>query len=254
MSRFATSLRLRVGRAWSIASQSVLASPAFPLTRYVPIGGNWMYDVQRFAGTRNLKVIFDIGANEGQTAWGLVRYFPTADIYCFEPIKSTMDILQAKYARYPNLRFAQTALGSASGSMSIPLHHTSVLNTLVANQPATEDLSGATETIEIDTLDAYCARERINRIDVLKIDVQGWEMEVFRGGRSMVEQGNVGFILAEAAFRRAVTDMQYFAEQNDYLEKQGFRFCGFYDVYRVGPQKRFASHADALYQYVGLED
>jgi hypothetical protein len=68
-----------------------------PLTRYVPPGQFWIYDVQRFAGTRDLDVIFDVGANIGQTAYGLVRYLPHAQIFCVEPVGATMERLRTRF-------------------------------------------------------------------------------------------------------------------------------------------------------------
>jgi hypothetical protein len=51
----------------------------------VPVSHFWLYDVQRFARARDLNVIFDVGANIGQTAYDLVRYLPKANIFVLSP-------------------------------------------------------------------------------------------------------------------------------------------------------------------------
>lgn len=55
---------------------AVLSSQAFPLTRYFPRSISVFYDIQRFSQKKDLKVLLDVGANVGQTATGLVQYFP----------------------------------------------------------------------------------------------------------------------------------------------------------------------------------
>src|ERR1039457_514232 len=101
--------RYAIGSTVNRMLNAVLSSPMMPLTRYVPPGHFWLYDVKRFAGIRGLTVVFDVGANIGQTAYGLVRYLPKARIFCVEPIASTMQQLKANYGRYSNIQFVQVA-------------------------------------------------------------------------------------------------------------------------------------------------
>jgi len=218
-----------------------------PHSRYVPTGRNWLYDVRRFAGGRRIEVILDVGANEGQTAWGLVRYFPHAKIHCFEPVSSTMAKLQARYSRYSNIAFHQSALGSAPGQVTIPLHAFSELNTLVRDQPRTEDLTGSVETISVGTLDAFCIANGIDMVDLLKMDVQGWETEVLAGAAGLVRERRIRFIFAEVGFRRADSDMSYFDDINALMEREGYWLCGFYNPFRWGARKQFLGFADALF-------
>ena len=123
--------RYLVGSAVGRATHAVLSSKNMPLTRYVPPGWFWLYDIQRFSRTRDLAIVFDVGANIGQTVHGLVRYLPKAKIFCIEPVNATMNQLKASYGRYSNIRFAQVAFGSKCEKISIALHHESERNTLV---------------------------------------------------------------------------------------------------------------------------
>ena len=218
-----------------------------PLTHYVPPGHFWIYDVQRFAGTRNLPIVFDVGANIGQTAWGLVRYLPNSKIFCAEPVGATMAILKARYGGYKNVYFAQVAFGSRCEMTSMRLHTNSELNSLIADQTRATDLTGQTELVTVETIDSFCCHRAINHIDLLKIDVQGWELEVLRGAKTMLSQDLVRFVIAEVGFRKSDTDVQPFAELNEFMRINRFEFCGFYDTYRYGPAKQFVSFSNALY-------
>ena len=236
-----------IGSAVERAAHAVLSSPIMPLTRYVPPGLFWLYDIQRFAGTRNFAVVFDVGANVGQTAYGLIRYLPNSQIFCIEPVEATMKQLKRDYAKYKNIQFVQAAFGSKRETVCIPLHKNSVLNTLVKNQPRTEDLTGQNEMIVVETLDDFCHTNGIKKIDLLKLDVQGWELEVLRGAEGLIRRNDIYFVFAEVSFHKSDTDMQQFDELHEYMECNGFNFCGFYDTFRYGLMKEFVSFSNALY-------
>ena len=165
--------------------------------------------------------MFDIGANIGQTANGLVQYFPKSSIYCFEPVSATFNTLSQKFSKYSNVSCIQKGMGSVSGSASIILHDNSELNTIVTNGPRENQKIGE-EIITIDTVDEFTENRNITHIDFLKMDVQGWEMEVLMGAEALLREKRVRFIYTEVGFRRADRDMQHFCEINDYLESKGF--------------------------------
>lgn len=239
--------RYLIGSTVNRVAQAALSSRILPLSRYVPRGRYWLYDVQRFAGSRELDIVFDVGANIGQTAYDLIRYLPNAHIFCVEPVHLTMQKLKEKYARYSNIEFVQAAFGSRRETVSLPLHRDSELNSLVRRQPRMDDLTGQCETISVDTIDNFCRTRGIGCIDLLKLDVQGWELEVLRGAEAMIEHNAVHLVYAEVTFKKSDTDMQYFSELHDYMACNRFNFCGLYDVYRYGPAKQFVGFSNALY-------
>lgn len=240
--------RYLIGSQAHVALDAVLSSQRVPLTRYFPRGKYWMYDAQRFAGTRHFDVIFDVGANVGQTASDLVRYFPKAQIYCFEPVSSTFDILASKFGTQTNVRCVRQALGSRKGSREIELHENSELNSLMPQGGGRDgDLTGARELIEVGTLDDFCDGESIDAIDALKMDAQGMELDIINGGCAMLRKNAVRFVYAEIGFSRHDTDIQYFGDFNEALYDAGFILCGFYDPVRWGGAKQFMAFANALY-------
>ncbi len=239
-------LRWYVGSTFNSILNSILSSPSFPLTRYFPCGHSVFYDIQRFSRKKKLDVLFDIGANVGQTTSGLIQYFPQSQIYCFEPVSTTFDILFNKFSTYPNVNCIQTGIGRISGSAKIILHDNSELNTIVINGPR-EDLKIGEEIIVLNTLDEFTETQNIPYIDFLKMDVQGWEMEVLLGAEALLRDKRIRFVYTEVGFRRADRDMQSFSEINDYLEKQGFWLCGFYDQFRWGDKKEYLGFVNALY-------
>ena len=61
-------VRFLMGRTFNRIKHFVLPIRSFPFLRFVPHGSSVFYDVQRIAGTRDVGPLFDVGANEGQTA------------------------------------------------------------------------------------------------------------------------------------------------------------------------------------------
>lgn len=185
--------------------------------------------MQRFAGKRNFDVIFDVGANIGQTAWEFVRYFPTAQIYCFEPSEPSFKILKQRYGG--KVHCIQKALGAAVEARALHVQELSERNTFVAD--GSDDLRyDAPETVQVTTVDSFCAEQEIDAIDILKMDVQGWEGEVLRGASRMMEANRVRFVFAEVAFWKESADMAQFVNIHQILEEKRFRFCGLYDNFR----------------------
>jgi len=224
--------------------QSVLTNQRVPLLRAVPYGLSWLYDIQRFNGGRKPLIIFDVGANIGQTAWGLVRYFPTSQIYCFEPVQSTFSMLRSNYGAYSNVCLEQLALGSSPGTAQITLHEFSEINTLAASTRK----SVGTEKITVDTVDSYCSSKGISHIDILKMDVQGWEAEVLKGAEGMIESGKINFIFSEVGFDASEADMMYFPTLHETLTSKAYRFAGMYETYRYGRHKEKVGFASCLYK------
>ena len=72
----------------------------------------------------------------------------------------------------------------------------SELNTLVSSSEGVD--ASRTEMIEISTVDEMMALKNISHLDLLKMDVQGWEMEVIRGASDLIANHNVMFIFAVA--------------------------------------------------------
>ncbi|HET7409055.1 MAG TPA: FkbM family methyltransferase [Paracoccaceae bacterium] len=215
-----------------------------PPVRYVPYGRYWLYDLHRFCG-RSLGPIFDVGANVGQTARGLVRYFPDDPIYCFEPVESSFEVLQRDYA--DRVTAVRSALGSVPGTGEMHLHTDSELDTLAAPGDLAASLStGDSVTVPIDTVDGFAARHGIERIGLLKMDVQGWELEVLRGADRMLGSGAIAAVFSEVAFDTGRPDMQDFCQLNEHLSLKGFTFCGLYDQFRWGDKKK-VHFANALY-------
>ena len=240
-------LNYLIGSSFAAAARFLRSRTLFPLTTKLPYGSDWLFDVQRFSGTKKAGYIVDAGANIGQTAKIICQYFPKASVFCFEPVSSTFKQLVGNLSNFPNIEFISKALGERAAKQTIQLHQYSEINTLAGNDLRTDDLTGETEEVEILTLDAFCSARDISHLDILKMDVQGWELNVLRGSSDLIKNGRIHFVYSEVGFNPAEADMQHFSELNDFLEKNGFRLSGFYEPYRSGARREFLGFCNALY-------
>jgi len=81
----------------------------------------------------------------------------------------------------------------------------------------------------------------------LKLDIQGWELEVLRGCEAMLGRDAIHFIFAEVGFERLDTHIQQFSELHEFMEGNRFNFCGLYENCRYGAAGQFVCVANALY-------
>lgn len=163
-------------------------------------------------------VIFDVGAHQGETARVYRKHFPTARIYCFEPFPESFAILEASLARLPGARAFRLALSDREGTAVFHSNHLSATNSLLATAAAADaawpGLLVTKEQIEVPTttLDAFCREHAIDRIDILKLDVQGAEPLVLKGGEQWLRAGRVHMIYTE------ILTMPTYAEQVEFDE------------------------------------
>lgn len=146
-------------------------------------------------------VVFDVGAHTGEWSKLARAINPGLAIHCFEPSRDNFDHLTRNVSS-PNVTCNPFGLSSEKGERPLFIFRSAPgLHSLYQRQ-GLEDGWGLktpqeSETAKLDTLENYCAERQIGRIDFLKIDVEGHELEVFKGGRSLFEDGRVGMIQFE---------------------------------------------------------
>jgi FkbM family methyltransferase len=196
---------------------------------YQPLGLDHAHDVARFLGSAtDLKVVFDVGANEGQTAEYYVRAFPCAQIYSFEPVAATYKSLVERVSKWPRVRAFQLAFADSNRTAKIQPVPVSGLNSL-RNELSNSCSSSCGELVTIRTLDSFCAEENINHIDLLKTDTEGFDLEVVKGAEAMLRAGQIQFILAEVTFQLDNTYHTSFFRLAEYLHRLEYHFIDLYD-------------------------
>jgi FkbM family methyltransferase len=190
--------------------------------RNTPFGIRWFDDLAVFVRP---EVVFDVGANVGQTVQEVKGAFPSARIFAFEPVPSTFRQLEANVAGFGAVVSINAALGAQGGEARMTNVPGGGKNTLLAQGLSTEE----TVTVVVDTVDSVAAQHHLNTIDLLKIDTEGFEVPVLQGATKMLQEGRIGAVLAECDFYHRDTEPHAaFTELLDVLIPFGFRVVSFY--------------------------
>lgn len=196
----------------------------------------------------DVETIIDLGANNGQFLKVANHFFPEAFIYSFEPIPKLFQRLNKFKSR--NIDVFNIAIGNSVGEFDFHLnsysHVSSFLNISKKNKTYPKD---NIETIRVkqDTLDNLSKSLAIKGVTLLKLDVQGFEMEVLKGGAKTIKN-HINYIIIEANFVKLYENQPTFTELNRYLNELGFELKTMLD-FNFGKDKSYIE-ADFLYHKV----
>jgi hypothetical protein len=82
---------------------------------------------------------------------------------------------------------------------------------------------------KLTTVDAFCGDHRINSLDLLKIDTEGFDLEVIKGAKGMLEGALVNIVLAECSLNIGNAYHVQFSLLHGHMESLGYRLFGFYE-------------------------
>lgn len=203
--------------------------PAFP-AGMLPSGLNPYHDIKRHLPGYRASTVFDVGANIGQSAQKFRKWFPQAQIYCFEPVTTSFAALQHRLKGRQNVHCFQLALGATNGTGQIRLDGMAEMFSLVpdAVEPA-QTPAAALETVALTSLDAFCTNHAIQQINYLKIDTEGYDLEVLKGAEQMLQAQQIDLVQVEAGMYPANTQHVPFETLKHYLEERNYLLFGIYD-------------------------
>jgi len=137
---------------------------------------------------RPAPTVFDVGANTGFYSMAALALAPTACVHAFEPVPRIAQALTTNImvnGLSNRVRVNTCAVAEHSGQVELHVPDETWGNATL-NVDGFRGLAGHVEHVEAVTLDDYVAMHAIERIDVLKIDVEGHEDAVLRGARSVL--------------------------------------------------------------------
>lgn len=154
--------------------------------------------VQRVA--TSVETVFDVGANVGDWTAELIGLNPTANVHAFEPIPGTRAKFESR-GLPENVRINPFGLSNEAGSLTIFNYGDgSGMNSLYRRkdmEAKNKTLKPTPQEIQLGVLDDYCAEHDVERIDLLKIDVEGHELSVLKGATRMIAENRIGMIQIE---------------------------------------------------------
>lgn len=192
------------------------------------------------------RVVYDIGANIG--TWTLLSkaIFPEIEVHAFEPLKKHQSQFLANTLQLNNVHLHSVALGASAGTASVKItdfSDASSLLELTAEGKSRWHLSKVSEEIvDVETLDSWARENRIPLPDLVKLDVQGYELEVIKGASKCLEHAKA--VITEVSFREFYQNQCLFHNLVACLAEKGFTLFAFGNDISAGTH---LSQADALF-------
>jgi len=181
-----------------------------------------LFDLRAIASRTRTPVMIDVGANDGSFAAYLSRTFACERVIAFEPLPSRRDQLAAR-----GYEVHSVALSDHNGEA---LFNVSGADSASSLLPLTELCKS--EYPQVATVDQI--RVPVRRLDdilspiesaLVKIDAQGAELEILRGGKAVISAARL--VLIEMTFKRLYAGQALFNDVHRELDIQGFDLIGF---------------------------
>lgn len=128
------------------------------------------------------RVIYDLGANIGIASLSLSTFNPDARIYGFEPVPANFEICRQNYSNLTTGQVFNCAVGFPSGTMSFEFNQSDLRGGRLVTNPSLRS-SAPQQSVEVEvwSIADLIDRKGLEPPDVLKVDVEGAELDVLRG-------------------------------------------------------------------------
>lgn len=167
-----------------------------------------------FEEAKNANVILDVGANIGWTALRFASINPNATIIAFEPHPITFQKAQDNFGRnsFNNILCLNIGLGESESILKI---YELMENNSGMNRIVLDELDRPFKEVKIERLDDVLESRSIHQVDLIKLDVEGFEGFVLKGASKILTSSNAKILME--------TD-------DDFLKKNGSSAWGVIDI------------------------
>ena len=182
---------------------------------------------------RNQKfLILDIGGGVGATGKLFNQFFPENKILIFEPVNDNFNEIKSRFLSVPNIETVKYAAGNENSKRPINIASRITSSSLLplASDPGSAVFNtnnlGQTrvETIEIVRLDDFLSKDQ-NEIGIMKIDVQGFELDVLKGAETTLKRTDI--VVLEANNHGGYAGSAKYFDIDNYMRGHNFTL---YDI------------------------
>ncbi|NMF56630.1 FkbM family methyltransferase [Pseudanabaena yagii] len=197
------------------------------------------------------QIIYDIGANVGTWTALAKATLPSSIIYAFEPLIIHCKIFKEQIIAThkdvsANIHLHQVALGATKEQKNIKVASFSDASSLLSFANATYQFFGITqereELVNVVVLDDYVISNKLPLPDLIKLDIQGYELEALKGANECLRHAK--YIIIEVSFVEFYQDQPLFHDIVNFLAAKNFY------LYALGvntPTGKELSQTDALF-------
>lgn len=203
-------------------------------------------DIKTWLETESTSII-DGGANNGSTTDNFLRQYRSSAIHAFEPISKLVDGLKQKFMDHRNVMVHGATRGAEDRSVHFNAVNnpvsSSVFNPSVLNKSLHGEKMHIRQVVDVPQVRLEDGLKDIGDIDLLKLDLQGYELEARKGCGRLLERTKI--ITTEIEFASPYDNQSLFGDIDVFLRSRGFRMLNLYELY-THPDGQLAA-GDAVY-------
>jgi FkbM family methyltransferase len=180
--------------------------------------------------------IVDGGAYVGNVIDFFLKQYVEPTIYAFEPNPDLIKILESKYFNQNNVHIYPYALGSESQNIRFNIINaggkggsSSVFSPSQILKYYHGDKASIEKTIEVECIRLDKILNNIEKIDLVKLDLQGYELEALKGSEDILDR--VRIITTEIEFIPLYNNQPLFADIDTFLRSRDFRLFNLYELW-----------------------
>ncbi|MFZ2161795.1 MAG: FkbM family methyltransferase [Sideroxyarcus sp.] len=177
--------------------------------------------------------IIDGGANKGAITELFLRQYRSPVIHAFEPIPELANALRQKFSDNKNVTIYCAAIGAEAKHISFnitnQLSSSSVLNPSALNRGIHGKKMDIRQIVEVQQIRLEEAIHEHSEIDLLKLDIQGYELEALKGCGKLLD--HIKIITTEIEFVTLYDGQPLFGDIDVFLRSHGFRMLNLYELY-----------------------
>ena len=181
----------------------------------------------------SFRTVVDVGANKGQFSLATKKNLKDAKIHAFEPLAKPADKFSKLFKNDDNVMLYKMAIGQKKRKVLMNVSHSddssSLLNiSELQNNLFPDTYKSGSEMIYENTLESVMDINKILEPSLLKIDVQGYEMEVLKGSHSYLKKFT--YIYCECSYLSLYEDQPLASDIVEFLSKNSFELDGIYNT------------------------
>ncbi len=182
---------------------------------------------------RDIKTLLDIGANRGQFSLAAISQKPDLKIFAFEPLSTPLKIFEEIFKNHTNVKIFDYALGDFNKEVDMHVSSKDDSSSILKIAPLqTEHFPGTEETgltkIKVAPLNHLISNKEIISPALLKLDVQGFELQVLMGCEGMLEKFD--YIYCECSFMMLYEKQSLAPDVINFLYNRSFNITGIYNL------------------------
>lgn len=179
-------------------------------------------------------LIIDGGAHQGNTIAKFLSSYPDSLIYAFEPLPESVAFLKKRFSGHSGIKIFEKALGATNSRVAFNELRYSVSSSILCPGELLYQYHGSKmdilKTMEVEQIRLDSVPElKDTEIDILKLDLQGYELEALKGMTGIIKK--IKTITLEVEFVPLYKNQALFSEIDFFLRQNNFQLLNLYELW-----------------------